>query len=132
MRNKFRAVLLALALALGLGAAVAVESPALANGPCSTNQLCLYTPYLAESGNAWFRSAVSPGCYPTGANGLEHLTYSVKNLTAKNMTVYHTSNCTNGGYGTSTLYAHTSGNLAYPWIGGNTADHTGIVSFRVP
>ncbi len=101
----------------------------MANGPCSSNQLCMYPCYLAESCNAWFRSSVSPGCYPTGANGLEHLTYSVKNLTSKTMTVYHYTNCS----GTSApLYAHTSGNLAYPWIGGNTADHTGIVAFRVP
>jgi len=107
-------------------------SPALANGPCSTNQLCLFDSYLNESGNAWFRSAVSPGCYPTGANGLDHLTYSVKNLTSKKMTVYHTSNCTDGGYGISYLYANTSGNLAYPWNGGNTADHLGVVAFRVP
>lgn len=111
---------------------VATPTPALANGACSSNQLCLYPCYLSESCNAWFRTAVSPGCYPTNANGLTHLTYSVKNLTSKNMTTYHTSNCTDGGYGTSTLYAHTSGNLAYPWIGGNTATHSGIVSFRVP
>jgi len=123
------ATLLAVAItALGIGAAVSPE-PALANGACSTNQLCLYPCYLAESCNAWFRSTVSPGCYPTNANGLDHLTYSVKNRTNKQMTVYHYANCT----GTSApLYANHDGNLAYPWIGGNTADHTGIVAFRVP
>jgi hypothetical protein len=134
MRNKFLRVLAALALALGLsaGTVAVAESPALANGACSSNQLCLYPCYLSQSCNAWFRSSVAAGCYPTGANGLDHLTYSVKNLTPKNITVYHTSTCTDGGYGTSTLYANTSGNLASPWIGGNTANHTGIVSFRVP
>lgn len=131
MKNRMVIALATLLVALGLGVAGS-PSPALANGACSSNQLCLYPCYLSESCNAWFRSTVSPGCYPTGANGLNHLTYSVKNNTAKNVTVYHTSNCTSGGYGTSTLYAHTTGNLAYPWIGGNTADHTGIVSFRVP
>jgi hypothetical protein len=110
-------------------AALAFAEPAKANGACSSNQLCLYPCYLSESCNAWFRSAVSPGCYPTNANGLEHLTYSVKNNTSKQVAVYHTTNCTGT---TAPLYAHTSGNLAYPWIGGNTADHTGIVSFRVP
>jgi len=131
IKLKVRAALVALALAFGLtaGVAVAPASPAMANGPCSSNQLCMFPCYLGESCNAWFRSAVSPGCYPTGANGLEHLTYSVKNLTSKTMRVYHYANCS----GTSApLYANTSGNLAYPWIGGNTADHTGIVAFRVP
>lgn len=130
MRNKFLFIVAAFALALGLNT-MAAPTPALANGACSTNQLCLYPCYLAESCNAWFRSTVSPGCYPTGANGLNHLTYSVKNNTAKNIPVYHTSNCS-ASLGSSVLYAHTSGNLAYPWIGGNTADRTGIVSFRVP
>lgn len=131
MRNKFVNLLATLALALGLsaGTVAVAESPALANGACSSNQLCLFPCYLSESCNAWFRSAVSPGCYPTGANGLDHLTYSVKNNTAKQITVYHYANCT----GTSApLYAHTSGNLAYPWNGGNTADHLGVVAFRVP
>jgi len=134
MRNKFVRVLAALALALGLsaGTVTIAESPALANGPCSSNQLCLFPCYLSESCNAWFRTSVSPGCYPTGANGLDHLTYSVKNLTSKKMTVYHTSNCTDGGYGISYLYANTSGNLAYPWNGGNPTGHTGIISLRVP
>jgi len=134
MRNRIIRAFAVLALALGLsaGTVTIVESPALANGACSSNQLCLYPCYLSESCNAWFRSTVSPGCYPTGANGLDHLTYSVKNNTSKNVTVYHTSNCTDGGYGTSTLYAHTSGNMGSAWAGGNTANHTGIVSFRVP
>lgn len=129
MRTKIAMFLAALAVATGLITGVAAPTPALANGACSSNQLCLYPCYLSESCNAWFRSTVAAGCYPTGANGLEHLTYSVKNNTAKQVTVYHTTNCT----GTSApLYAHTSGNLASPWIGGNTANHTGIVSFRVP
>jgi hypothetical protein len=132
VRKKIALFLAALAVATGLATGVAAPSPALANGPCSSNQLCLYQCYLGESCNAWFRSTVASGCYPTGATGLNHLTYSVKNNTAKNIPVYHTSNCTNGGYGTSVLYAHTTGNLAYPWIGGNTDAHTGIVSFRVP
>ena len=127
-RRKLAAAAAAFIMALGVGASVA-PTPALANGPCSSNQLCLFDSYLNEAGNAWFRSAVSPGCYPTGANGLDHLTYSVKNNTAKQVAVFHTTNCTGT---TAPLYAHTSGNLAYPWIGGNTADHTGIVSFRVP
>lgn len=129
MRTKFMLIVAALAVALGLGVAA---SPAQANNACASNHLCLYDSYLSQSGAAWFDSTVARGCYPTGANGLNHLTYSVKNRTAKNITVYHTSNCTNGGYGTSTLYAMTNGNLAYPWTGGNTADHTGIVSFWVP
>jgi len=129
-RRKLAAAAAAFIMALGVGASVA-PTPALANGPCSSNQLCLFDSYLNESGNAWFRSAVSPGCYPTNADGLNHLTYSVKNLTPKNVTVYHTANCS-ASLGSSTLYANTSGNLAYPWIGGNTAAHTGIVSFRVP
>ena len=128
--NKLRAIILATILTVASLAGVA--GPAYANGPCSTNQLCLFDSYLNESGNAWFRSSVSAGCYPTHADGLNHLTYSVKNRTSKTMTVYPTSNCTNGGYGTSVLYANHDGNLAYPWIGGNTMDHTGIVSFRVP
>jgi len=130
MRTKIMLIVAALLFSFGVGLAPA--SPAMANGACSTNQLCLYGCYLSESCSAWFRTAVSPGCYPTDANGSTHLTYSVKNNTSKNVTVYHTSNCTDGGYGTSTLYAHTTGNLAYPWIGGNTATHSGIVSFRVP
>ena len=131
LRRKLAALVATVVVALGAGAATAPEQ-ALANGPCSSNQLCLFDSYLNETGNAWFRSAVSAGCYPTGANGLDHLTYSVKNLTAKKVTVYHTSNCTDGGYGISYLYANTSGNLAYPWIGGNPTAHTGIISFRVP
>jgi hypothetical protein len=128
MRTKFAALVAAVILATGLSVAGSA-APALANGACSSNQLCLYPCYLSESCNAWFRSTVASGCYPTGANGLVHLTYSVKNNTSKNIDVFHTSNCT-GVY--STLYAHTSGNMNSTWAGGNTAAHTGIVSFLVP
>jgi hypothetical protein len=128
MMKRIAILIAVLLVAAGLSVAT-TPSPALANGACSSNQLCLYPCYLSESCNAWFRSAVSPGCYPTNANGIDHLTYSVKNRTSKQMTVYHTTNCT----GTSApLYANHDGNLASPWIGGNTAAHTGIVSFRVP
>lgn len=133
MIKRLKQALVALLIAAGItaGGALAPISPepALANGACSSGQLCLYGCYLSESCSAWFRSSVSPGCYPTGANGLEHLTYSVKNLTSKTMRVYHYANCSGAS---APLYANTSGNLAYPWIGGNTADHTGIVAFRVP
>lgn len=132
MKNRIVAVLTAFLMALGIGVGVGVApSPALANGACSSNQLCMYPCYLSGSCSAWFRSSVSAGCYPTGANGLEHLTYSVKNLTSKNITVYHTSNCS-ASLGSSTLFANTSGNMNAEWAGGNTANHTGIVSFRVP
>lgn len=130
MRKKMIMALAALLVALGLSVATA-PTPALANGACSSNQLCLYPCYLSESCDAWFRTAVSPGCYPTNANGLTHLTYSVKNNTSKNVTVYHTANCS-ASLGSATLYAHTSGNMNSEWAGGNTAAHTGIVSLRVP
>jgi hypothetical protein len=106
-------------------AALAFASPAKANASCASNHLCLLPCYLAESCNAWFDSTVSPGCYPTNAGGLTHLTYSVKNRTTKNITVYHTTNCSASG-GTSTLFALTNGNMNNEWAG------AGIKSFRVP
>lgn len=105
--------------------AFAPGTPAQANASCASNHLCLLPCFLAESCSAWFDTPVAAGCYPTNAGGLNHLTYSVKNQTAKNITVYHTTNCSASG-GTSTLFAHTSGNMNNEWAG------AGIKSFRAP
>ncbi len=115
---------------VGLGliitiAALALASPAKANASCASNHLCLEPCFLAESCSSWFDSPVSAGCYPTGAGGFNHLTYSVKNRTTKKVIVYHTTTCSASG-GTSVLYALTNGNMNNEWIG------AGIKSFRVP
>lgn len=124
MRTKIMVALAGLVLALGFNVGVA-PAPAMANAACASNRLCLLPCFLAESCNPWFNSAVSAGCYPTMAGGFNHLTYSVKNQTSKNITTYHTTNCSSSG-GTSTLFAHTSGDMNNEWAG------AGIKSFRVP
>jgi len=112
MRNKIMVGLAALTLGLGVG--VGVSAPAEANSACTPGNLCLYPCFLSESCGPWLNGPLGTSCYATGAGGLTHLTYSVKNNNAHSYHVYHTANCT----GTSSiLYAGTSGNMNNEWSG---------------
>lgn len=120
MRKALAVFAVSLLMALGL---TALSSPAQANAACGSGQICLYPCYLAESCNAWFASSTGSGCIPTGATGLEHLTYSIKNNTNYQYWVYHSTNCTQA-QGIAPVYAHSSGNMNAEWAG------AGIKSFR--
>lgn len=114
MFNRIKAVLGAFLLTAAVSAgAVAVSSPAMANSACTPGNLCLYPCYLSESCDPWLNGPLGTTCYNTGAGGLNHLTYSVKNNNSHAYHVWHSAGCT----GTmSTLYANTSGNMSGIWI----------------
>lgn len=120
MINRLAAMLFAITLALlGLGIAA---TPASANAPCNSTNICFYPCYLNESCNPFINGPASgTTCYVTGATGLNNLTFSIKNNTSRQYAVYHTTNCTGT---TAPVYAHSSGNMNSDWAG------AGIKSFR--